>query len=274
MLKFSWLQNKSNSKPYAMKVLKKSEMENEKDIARLFNEKEIIQNIDHPFIVKLYYTFQTKEKAYFILDLLNGGDIYTHITKFGRFKESRARFYAAEIILALEELHNNGVVYRDLKPQNIIIDNEGHIKLTDFGLSKKDFQQDQENTIWGTMKYIAPETISGKKYNHLIDWWSLGIILYRMMTGKLPHSTNVNKKIPYYIINYKLPLDKGAISKNALDLISRLCERDPKKRLGANGVDEIKNHRFFKAINWDKLFSKSVKPPFVPNDRLLVQGKS
>jgi serine/threonine protein kinase len=124
------------------------------------------------------------------------------------------------------------------------------------------------------MKYIAPETISGKKYNHLIDWWSLGIILYRMMTGKLPHSTNVNKKIPYYIINYKLPLDKGAISKNALDLISRLCERDPKKRLGANGVDEIKNHRFFKAINWDKLFSKSVKPPFVPNDRLLVQGKS
>lgn len=130
-----------------MKVLKKSEMENEKDIARLFNEKEIIQNIDHPFIVKLYYTFQTKEKAYFILDLLNGGDIYTHITKFGRFKESRARFYAAEIILALEELHSNGVVYRDLKPQNIIIDNEGHIKLTDFGLSKKDFQQDQENTI-------------------------------------------------------------------------------------------------------------------------------
>lgn len=122
-------------------------MENEKDVVRLFNEKQIIAEITHPFIVKLHYTFQTNEKAYFILDLLNGGDLYTHIMKSGKFKEIQAKFYIAEIVLALNHLHENKIVYRDLKPQNIMIDNEGHIKLTDFGLSKQNFDQNLENTI-------------------------------------------------------------------------------------------------------------------------------
>ena len=162
MLKYFWFQNKDTGELFAMKVLNKSKMKGEKDIKRLFNEREIIKNIDNPFIVKLYYTFQTTSKAYFILDLLNGGDLYTYIIKNGSMKEENVRFYAAEIVLALEHLHKNNIVYRDLKPQNIIIDKDGHIKLTDFGLSKKDFDQELENTIWGTMKYIAPETISGK----------------------------------------------------------------------------------------------------------------
>ena len=123
------------------------------------------------------------------------------------------------------------------------------------------------------MKYIAPETISGKRYNHMIDWWSLGIILYRMLTGKLPHPTSVNKKIPHYIINYKLPLDKELLSKSAYDLISKLLERDPNNRIGANEVAEIKNHKFFKSINWKKLYNRQVKPQFVPKDRLLCAGK-
>lgn len=260
---------KSTGQAYAMKVLKKSEMQNQKDVTRLFNEKEIIKKIDHPFIVKLHYTFQTKHKAYFILDLLNGGDLFTHIMKFGKFHEVQVKFYAAEIVLALEHLHVNKIVYRDLKPQNIIIDSEGHIKLTDFGLSKKDFDQDQQNTICGTMKYIAPETISGKKYNHMADWWSLGIIIYRMLTAELPHPTNVNKKIPYYIINYKLPIDPKRFSKHAYSLLTKMLERNPEKRLGAKGIDEIKNHKFFKGVNWKKLYARKVKPPFVPNDKLL-----
>lgn len=147
MLKYFWFQNKDTGELFAMKVLNKSKMKGEKDIKRLFNEREIIKNIDNPFIVKLYYTFQTTSKAYFILDLLNGGDLYTYIIKSGSMKEENARFYAAEIVLALEHLHKNNIVYRDLKPQNIIIDKDGHIKLTDFGLSKKDFDQELENTI-------------------------------------------------------------------------------------------------------------------------------
>lgn len=122
------------------------------------------------------------------------------------------------------------------------------------------------------MKYIAPETISGKRYNHMIDWWSLGIIAFRMMTGDLPHPTKVNKKIPYYIINYKLPIDKNKFSSEAYDLISKLLERDPKKRIGAKGVEEIKEHSFFTGINWTKLEKKEVKPPFIPNNRLFLSG--
>lgn len=242
-------------------------------MVRLYNEKEIIKEISHPFIVKLHYTFQNKDKAYFILDLLSGGDLYTHINKYGKMKEAQARFYAAEIVLALEHLHKNKIVYRDLKPQNIVLDSEGHIKLTDFGLSKLNFDQNQENTICGTMKYIAPETISGQKYNHMIDWWSLGIILYRMLTAALPHPTKINKKIPYYIVNYKLPIDKNLFSKPAYDLIIKLLERDPKKRIGAKGAEEIMQHKFFKTINWKKLYDRQVKPPYVPNDKILISGK-
>jgi len=265
---------RTTGEKYAMKVLKKSQMENQKDVVRLFNEKDIIKDIDHPFIVKLHYTFQNKTKVYFILDLLTGGDLYSHILKNGKFREAHARFYAAEMVLALEHLHERNVVYRDLKPQNIVIDDEGHVKLTDFGLSKKDFDQDQENTICGTMKYIAPETISGKKYNHMVDWWSLGIILYRMLTSQLPHPTSVNKKIPYYIVNHKLPIDKDRFTKAGYDILVRLLERDPDKRLGANGAEEIKNHKFFKQINWQKLYERQVKPPFIPAERLTTQGKS
>lgn len=147
MQKCFWFQSKDTGELFAMKVLNKSKMKGEKDIKRLFNEREIIKNIDCPFIVKLYYTFQTTTKAYFILDLLNGGDLYTHIIKNGPMKEDSARFYAAEIALALEHLHDQNIVFRDLKPQNIIIDKDGHIKLADFGLSKKDFDQELDNTI-------------------------------------------------------------------------------------------------------------------------------
>lgn len=132
---------------YAMKVLKKNKISNGRSKSRVKIERDIIMSIRHPFIVDLHYSFQTEEKLYFILDYLNGGDIYTHIMKHGKFKEKRAKFYAAEIVCALNHLHENNIVYRDLKPQNIIIDRNGHVKLTDFGLSKPDFDQSQENTI-------------------------------------------------------------------------------------------------------------------------------
>lgn len=144
---------------YAMKVLKKSAILDERGKERVKTERDIIMKIRHPYIVKLHYSFQTESKLFFILDFLNGGDLYTHLMHYGKFKENRARFYAAEMILAIDHLHKNGIVYRDLKPQNIIIDSEGHVKLTDFGLSKADFEQDQTNTICGTIKYIAPETL-------------------------------------------------------------------------------------------------------------------
>ena len=162
------------------------------------------------------------------------------------------------------QLLENKIIYRDLKPQNIIIDNEGHIKLTDFGLSKQNFDQNLDNTIWGTMKYIAPETISGKKYNHMADWWSLGIITFRMLTGELPHPTKINKKIPYFIVNYKLPIDESKFSPEAYSFLTKMLERDPKKRLGVKGIYEILDHPFFESINWKKKQQRAEKI-IVPN---------
>lgn len=141
------VEHKKTGKIYAMKVLKKAAITDERGKERVKTERDIIMSIRHPYIVQLHYSFQTDKKLFFILDFLNGGDLYTHIMTFGKFKENRARFYTAEMVLALNHLHENGIVYRDLKPQNIIIDNEGHVKLTDFGLSKANFEQDQTNTI-------------------------------------------------------------------------------------------------------------------------------
>lgn len=141
------VEQKGTGQIFAMKVLKKSSILDERGKERVMTERDIIMQIRHPYIVRLHYSFQTDTKLFFILDFLNGGDLYTHIMNYGKFKEKRARFYTAEMVLALNHLHENGIVYRDLKPQNIIIDSEGHVKLTDFGLSKTNFEQDQTNTI-------------------------------------------------------------------------------------------------------------------------------
>jgi serine/threonine protein kinase len=141
------VEQKGTGKIFAMKVLKKGAIADERGKQRVMTERDIIMTIRHPYIVTLHYSFQTDTKLFFILDFLNGGDLYTHIMNYGKFNERRARFYTAELVLALNHLHENGIVYRDLKPQNIIIDNEGHIKLTDFGLSKANFEEDQTNTI-------------------------------------------------------------------------------------------------------------------------------
>lgn len=205
------VEEKTTGRTFAMKVLKKGAISDERGKERVLTERDIIMNIRHPYIVTLHYSFQTTTKLFFILDFLNGGDLYTHIMNYGKFKENRAKFYAAELILAIDHLHQNGIVYRDLKPQNIMLDNEGHIKLTDFGLSKANFVDSQNNTICGTIKYIAPETISGNKYNHTVDWWSLGIILYRMLTGKLPYPTNKNSEVRVFIVHNKIQVSRKKV---------------------------------------------------------------
>jgi serine/threonine protein kinase len=134
----------------------------------------ILERLNHPFIVKLHYAFQTPERLYFVMDFLNGGELFFHLRRDVRFDEARSRFYAAEMILALECLHSNGIIYRDLKPENVILDSEGHLKLTDFGLSKLQASSDQRTyTFCGTPEYLAPEIVKGAGHNHGVDWWSL-----------------------------------------------------------------------------------------------------
>jgi len=207
------------------------------------------------------------------LDFLNGGDLYQHMMRSNKFKENRARFYAAEIVLALDFLHKHNIVYRDLKPQNILLGIDGHVKLTDFGLSKNDFDANQENTICGTVKYIAPEAISGKKYDHMVDWWSLGIIIYRMLTGKLPYPTNKNNEVRVFIVKCKIKISRFKFSKPAYKLLTGLLQKDPNKRLGAWGIREILDQDFFKGIDWDELYDKKLDPPYLPKLKSNVDWK-
>ena len=222
--------------------------------------------MDHPFVVKLHYAFQTPEKLFFVVDFLNGGALFFHLRKNIKFSESRARFYASEIILALECLHSHGIIYRDLKPENIILDSDGHLKITDFGLSKEGIvDESKAYTFCGTPEYLAPEIILNKGHGKAVDWWSLGAILYEMLSGRPPFYQKNKKKMLQDVLIKDLDI-KSFFSSEAKDLLSRLLERDPKKRIGGGEEDaqELKNHPFFSSVDWGKLMRKEVKPPFKP----------
>lgn len=169
-----------------MKVIQKKSM-NVEQKERVQIEKQIIMNCDSPFIVKLHYTFQTPTKLFFILDYVNGGELHTKLLKAQKLNEDTARFYTAEILLALKCLHENKTLYRDLTPRNILLDSEGHVKLIDFGLSKLDFdEEDKRQTICGTACYLSPDMLKGEKHSVMMDYWSLGILLYEMLHGYYP----------------------------------------------------------------------------------------
>ena len=182
------VRKKSNDKIYAMKTLKKDFIIRTKQVSNTKIERDIMQQIDHPFIVKLHYAFQTPETLYFVCDFLNGGELFFHLCHKVRFSEDTARFFSAEIVLALEHLHQNGIIYRDLKPENVLLDREGHVKLTDFGLSKMELQgpQAMTNTFCGTPEYLAPEIILHNGHSYGVDWWSLGMLTYEMISGINP----------------------------------------------------------------------------------------
>ena len=181
------VRKKDDNKYFAMKTLKKDQIirKNQKENTKgkvhkvtHIAERMILEKISHPFIVKLHYAFQTPEKLYFVIDFLNGGELFYHLRREGRFTEERTRFYSAEIILALECLHKNGIIYRDLKPENVLLDSEGHVKLTDFGLSKIGVSgENMSYTFCGTPEYLAPEVVRGSGHNKCVDYWSLVLFL-------------------------------------------------------------------------------------------------
>jgi len=248
-----------------MKVLRKEAIIARKQVTHTKAEKSILQKIQHPFIVQLHFAFQTKDKLYMILDYINGGELFFHLKKEARFQENRVRFYAAEITCAIAHLHSLGIVYRDLKPENILLSAEGHITITDFGLSKQIKQDEGTHTFCGTPEYLAPEVLKGQGHGIAVDWWSLGTLIYEMLTGLPPfYSQNVN--IMYQkILNGELRFP-SYVSTEAQSLLAGLLERDVDKRLGSgpDGSLEVKRHSFFNGLDWDKLEKKEIEPPFRP----------
>ncbi|XP_011308947.1 ribosomal protein S6 kinase beta-1 [Fopius arisanus] len=252
---------------FAMKVLcKASIIRNQKDTAHTKAERNILEAVKHPFIVNLIYAFQTGGKLYLILEYLCGGELFTYLDREGIFLEDTACFYLSEIILALEHLHKLGIIYRDLKPENILLDREGHVKLTDFGLCKEHIGEGTvTHTFCGTIEYMAPEILTRSGHGKAVDWWSLGALMYDMLTGMPPFTADDRKKTIEKILKGKLALPQY-LTPDARDLIRKLLKRQVAQRLGSGPEDakQIMSHNFFKHINWQDVISRKLEPPFKP----------
>ncbi|XP_058124361.1 ribosomal protein S6 kinase beta-2 [Anopheles ziemanni] len=252
---------------FAMKVLKKASIvRNQKDTAHTRAERNILEAVRHPFIVELVYAFQTGGKLYLILEYLSGGELFMHLEREGIFLEDTACFYLCEIILALEHLHNLGIIYRDLKPENVLLDAQGHVKLTDFGLCKEHIQEGiVTHTFCGTIEYMAPEILMRSGHGKAVDWWSLGALMYDMLTGMPPFCADNRKKTVDAILKDKLNIP-GYLTPDSRDLIRRLMKRQVSQRLGSGPTDgqAVRAHPFFKNVNWEDVVARRLEPPIKP----------
>ncbi|KAF3923119.1 Phototropin-2 [Dactylellina cionopaga] len=260
------VRKKDTSRIYALKTIRKAHIINRAEVTHTLAERTVLAQINNPFIVPLKFSFQSPEKLYLVLAFVNGGELFHHLQREGRFDINRSRFYTAELLCALECLHGFNVIYRDLKPENILLDYTGHIALCDFGLCKLNMKEDDKtNTFCGTPEYIAPELLLSQGYTKTVDWWTLGVLLYEMLTGLPPfYDENTNEMYRKILQDPLLFPGPEIVPQDARDLLGKLLNRDPTKRLGANGAAEIKNHKFFESIDWKRLVQKKLQPTFKP----------
>ena len=247
-------------KIFAMKVINKNLLIRKKQLKYAVSECSILKKCDCPFIVKLYYSFQTLENLYMIEEYYPGGDLQYHL-KINLLEENEAKFYIAEIILAIEHLHDKNIIYRDLKPENVLIGEDNHIVLADFGLAKEGIHGNSlSNSFCGSPAYLPPETVNMKGVGRSGDLYGIGAVLYEMISGTPPFFSNEISVLFNKIKNCQLVLH-NYFSNDLKDLLKKLLEKDPNKRFGVNNKDEIKKHPFFKGIEWEKLKNKEIKPP-------------
>ncbi|KAL0485158.1 glucocorticoid-regulated kinase [Acrasis kona] len=263
------VRKKDSGLVYAIKILNKRKLEQADQLEHIRTERAILQYVEHPFLIKLVYAFQTMEKLYMVMEFVNGGELFFHLKQERRFSESRVKFYAAELFLGIEHLHNQNIVFRDLKPENVLMDRNGHIMLTDFGLAKYLLKQDRTHTFCGTPEYLAPEVLLQRGHGKPVDWWSYGILIYEMLVGIPPFYSDNVQDMYNKILHSDLLLSDQLMTQEVQDLLIRLLERDPRKRLGSGpkGTSEIKNHPFFRGIDWQDVYDKKVVPSFRPKVR-------
>lgn len=255
--------HKENKDYFALKMMRITEVIRLKQIEHVKNEKEILAQISHPFIVNMMWAYHDNTYLYMLLEFVPGGELFSYLRNYGRFNNTWSNFYACEIVCALEYLHGKNIVYRDLKPENLLLDREGHLKITDFGFAKK--LEDRTWTLCGTPEYLAPEIIQSRGHNKAVDWWSLGILIYEMLVGYPPFFDENTFKIYEKILEGKIEWPRH-LDPVAKDLIKKLLVQDRTKRLGnmKNSTDDVKRHKWFKNIQWDDVFARKLTPPIVP----------
>lgn len=249
--------------PMALKIMKKSEVIRLKQVEHVKAEKEILLSIAHPFIVNLLTVFQDEKRLCMLLEYVNGGELFSYLRKEGRLPNDDAAFYAGEIVLAFQYLHSIHIVYRDLKPENLLIDSDGHMKITDFGFAK--VVEDRTWTLCGTPEYLAPEIIQSKGHGKPVDWWALGVLIYEMLAGYPPFYDENPFGIYQKVLAGKIEFPRHFDVK-VKDLIKRLLTPDRAKRFGClrNGAEDIKKHKWYKGFDWVKLGERKVTPPMIP----------
>ena len=260
------VQYKKTNELFAMKSLKKDILLDEDQIESTLLEKKILQSLNYPFLVGMVFCFQTEERVYFVLPFIRGGELFIHLRQNKYFPEDTVKFYASIIGLSLEYLHKNGIVYRDIKPENILLEEDGYLKLIDFGMAKILKEDENTNSFCGTPEYLAPEIITGEGHNKMADWWSFGTLIYEMIFGIPPFFCDNVEKMFQLITKSDLRFPKKVkVSDEAKDLLSKLLIKDQKKRFGVKGgFEEIKKHPFFKGIDFKALEEKKIPAPFKP----------
>uniref|UniRef100_A0A8C1YKZ3 Protein kinase C n=1 Tax=Cyprinus carpio TaxID=7962 RepID=A0A8C1YKZ3_CYPCA len=254
---------------FAVKVLKKDIILQDDDVECTMTEKRVLSFAStHPYLTQLYCCFQTPERLFFVMEFVNGGDLMFHIQKSRKFEENRARFYTAEITSALIFLHSKGIIYRDLKLDNVLLDKDGHCKLADFGMCKESmFEGVVTGTFCGTPDYIAPEILQEMLYGPSVDWWALGVLLYEMLSGHAPFEAENEDDLFESILTEEI-IYASWLSTDAVDILKGFLTKNPSRRLGCvaaeGGETAVTSHPFFTSIDWNKLNQRELEPPFKP----------
>ncbi|EGR27301.1 protein kinase domain protein [Ichthyophthirius multifiliis] len=261
------VEHKKTKQIYAMKEMLKSKIITKRSVNSVMSERNLLSQLKHPFIVNMNYAFQDRDNLYLLMDLVNGGDLRFHIGRHRRFKENQTLFFVCCIILAFEYLHENNVIHRDVKPENLVLDTDGYVKLTDLGVARV-WREDNAQDTSGTPGYMAPEVMCRQNHGIAVDYFALGVIAYEFMMGRRPYLGRNRKEIRDQILSKQVQIKKQEIpegySIEAADFINRCIQRKPANRLGVNGPQEVKCHPWFRNIEWNKLLNKQIQAPFIP----------